>query len=139
MFLKQQTTKKTTKILTLILISTVFLIHPSLQIRNMTIFGNATLGYYYLEAYVGTPGQKQAMILDTGSNLTIFPCKGCQKCRDHVNSNFDPNKSSTFEKINKDSDFLGWKCKFFNDSKKECAFNQGYTEGSAYIGKNKDL
>lgn len=105
------------------------------SIRNMTVFGNATLGYYYLEAYVGTPEQKQALILDTGSNLTIFPCKGCDKCRDHINPNFDPDASSTYQKVDQDTDFLGWKCKFFNDSKAECAFHQGYTEGSAYIGR----
>lgn len=109
---------------------------PISSIRNMTVFGNATLGYYYLEAYVGTPEQKQALILDTGSNLTIFPCKGCDKCRDHINSNFNPEASSTYEKVDQNTDFLGWKCKFFNDSKGECAFHQGYTEGSAYIGKS---
>lgn len=119
----------------LALFGMLLLTRSVLTIRNMTVFGNATLGYYYLEAFVGTPEQKQALILDTGSNLTIFPCKGCEKCRDHINSDFDPEASSTFEKVTKDTDFLGWKCQFFNDSKGECAFHQGYTEGSAYIGR----
>lgn len=117
-------------------LSIILITRSTLTIRNMTVFGNATLGYYYLEAYVGTPEQKQALILDTGSNLTIFPCKGCDKCRDHINLNFDPMSSSTFQKVGENTDFLGWKCQFFNQSKGECAFHQGYTEGSAYIGKN---
>lgn len=112
---------------------------PALTMRNMTIFGNATLGYYYLEAFVGTPSQKQTLILDTGSNMTIFPCKGCKKCRNHLNKNFDPTSSDTFRPIHKNTDFLGWKCKFFNEAKNECAFHQGYTEGSAYIGNRYAL
>jgi hypothetical protein len=121
------------------ILSIILVSKSVLSIRNMTVFGNATLGYYYLEAYVGTPEQKQALILDTGSNLTIFPCQGCDKCRDHINKNFDPEQSSTFEKIDENSDFLGWRCQFFNNSKGECAFHQGYTEGSAYIGRIKEI
>jgi ferredoxin len=103
--------------------------------RNLPIFGNATMGYYYVEAYIGTPEQKQTLILDTGSNLTIMPCVGCQQCRHHLNNNFDPNKSSSFKKIEQNSKFLNWKCKFFDDDQENCVFHQGYTEGSAYIGK----
>lgn len=122
------------RIATSSVLAVLFLAIPALAMRNMTIFGNATLGYYYLEAFVGTPSQKQTLILDTGSNQTLFPCKGCKKCRNHLNRNFDPEKSSSFRKIHKNTDFLGWKCKFFNQAKNECAFHQGYTEGSAYIG-----
>ena len=43
----------------------------------MTMFGNSTLGYYYIEAYVGKDQQKKALIFDTGSHMTIMPCKGC--------------------------------------------------------------
>ena len=90
-------TKKNHKNLVLGLITIIFLNVEVNSIRNMTVFGNATLGYYYLEAYVGTPEQKQALILDTGSNLTIFPCQGCEKCRDHINKNFDPHSFYIFQ------------------------------------------
>lgn len=118
------------------IVSLMLVLSGTHAMRNMPIFGNATMGYYFVEAYVGTPEQKQSLILDTGSNLTIFPCTGCKKCRNHINANFDPRKSSTFKKVKKPTDFLNWKCQFFNQSKEECTFHQGYTEGSAYIGTN---
>ena len=40
----------------------------------MPIFGNSTLGYYYIEAYVGSHEDKKALIIDTGSHMTILPC-----------------------------------------------------------------
>ncbi len=53
--------------------------------RNITIHGNITLNYYYLDAYIGTPPQIQSLIIDTGSHMTIIPCEGCSICRDHQN------------------------------------------------------
>ena len=103
------------------------------SLRNITLSGNATLGYYYIDAYIGTPPQKQALILDTGSNLTIIPCKGCKKCREHINPMYDSSKSSTFQRLRYGNDYIGWKCSFFSQDK-ECGFMQGYTEGSMYRG-----
>ena len=37
----------------LIFLLTTFLIQVISNIRNMTMFGNSTLGYYYIEAFVG--------------------------------------------------------------------------------------
>ena len=110
-----------------------FFIRTSMLIRNITLSGNATLGYYYIDAYIGTPPQKQALILDTGSNLTILPCKGCKECRNHINPMFDGSKSSTFKKLKTGDHFVGWKCPFFSTAG-ECGFTQGYTEGSMYKG-----
>lgn len=110
-------------------------VSPNLSMRNITISGNATLGYYYVDAYIGTPPQKQALILDTGSNLTIFPCKGCTECRDHINHLFDPKKSKTFEKLKTAKKYIDWKCPFFSQSG-SCGFTQGYTEGSMYKGNS---
>ena len=105
------------------------------EIRKIKLFGDAILGYYYLEAHVGTPVQKQALIVDTGSNLTIFPCKPCEKCNTHTNPLFDPSKSKTFIKLLENTPYLDWKCRFFDHNLKECKFHQGYTEGSSYHGQ----
>ena len=109
-------------------------LQPSNSIRNITLSGNATLGYYFIDAYIGTPPQKQSLILDTGSNLTIVPCKGCEKCREHIDPIFDPKKSSSFKKLVYGKEYTGWKCSFFSHNG-EGGFTQGYTEGSMYRGK----
>jgi hypothetical protein len=106
--------------------------------RNITISGNATLGYYYVDAYIGTPPQPQSLILDTGSNLTILPCKGCEKCNDHIHEIYDPDKSSTSKKLDIGQKYVGWKCPFFSKGG-VCGFTQGYTEGSMYKGKDMFL
>lgn len=109
------------------------LFQHSKSIRNITLSGNSTIGYYFIDAYIGTPPQKQSLILDTGSNLTILPCKGCKECRSHINPMFDGSKSSTFKKLKTGDIFVGWKCPFFSTAG-ECGFSQGYTEGSMYKG-----
>jgi hypothetical protein len=106
---------------------------PSLASRNLTIHGNATLGYYYLEAYVGTPPQKKSLIIDTGSHLTIFPCSGCTKCRNHMYKVFNTKDSSTFQPINPTKNYFGWTCAH-PEEMHLCHFKQGYTEGSEYSG-----
>ena len=45
--------------------------------HSMRLRGNSTLGYYYLNIYVGTPPQIQSVIVDTGSAITTFPCTDC--------------------------------------------------------------
>ncbi len=104
-----------------------------LMIRNVELFGNNTLGYYYIEAYVGTPPQKKALILDTGSHLTIFPCSGCYACRNHLYKIFDSRKSSTFELVNPQKNYFDCKCNIVDRADK-CKFTQAYTEGSEYQG-----
>lgn len=101
--------------------------------RNMTIFGNSSLGYYYLEAYVGTPPQKKSLIIDTGSHLTIFPCGGCTKCRNHIYKVFNTTASRTFKDIDPEKTYFGWQCAD-KSVKHVCKFEQGYTEGSDYSG-----
>lgn len=101
--------------------------------RSVQLFGNNTLGYYYIEAYVGSPPQKKALILDTGSHLTIFPCSGCYSCRNHLYEIFDTRKSSTFELVNPNKTYFNWKCNFA-DREDKCNFRQSYTEGSEYTG-----
>lgn len=46
------------------------------QTHTTKLLGSFDLGYYYTNLFVGTPPQKQTVIVDTGSSLTAFPCSG---------------------------------------------------------------
>lgn len=117
-----------TKTLLLLFVFTI-----TTPLRHVELFGNNTLGYYYIEAFVGTPPQKKALILDTGSHLTIFPCSGCTHCRNHLYKIFNSEASSTFHKVNPNKSYFDWKCASHKDPN-HCAFTQSYTEGSEYSG-----
>lgn len=47
-------------------------------IYQMPLDGSTELGYYYASLFVGSPPQKQTLIVDTGSGITAFPCSGKQ-------------------------------------------------------------
>jgi hypothetical protein len=75
------------------------LVHMHLETSE--VFGNSTgLMYYYSNVYFGSHDNlsKQALILDTGSGITCFPCKGaCKSCGRHINSYYDISKSSSID------------------------------------------
>lgn len=87
------------------------------------------LGTHYITAWVGTPPQRKSAIVDTGSHYTAFPCKDCNNCGEsyHTDKYFNPDKSSTFRKLGCDECYTV-RC----DKKKQCYFNQGYSEGSSW-------
>jgi hypothetical protein len=97
--------------------------------------GNVQIGFYYVTAFVGNPPQELYLILDTGSHMTIFPCKGGSHCGKHEHELFDPKKSSTFKLINKESSYKQWVCQTFRADKEKCTFGVSYGEGSSYLGK----
>ena len=53
----------------------------------MKIFGNYSLGYYFVDVYVNPVNNtdyndkkhRKSLILDTGSSLTNFPCSSCKE------------------------------------------------------------
>ena len=61
-------------------------------------------GTHYMDIYVGTPPQRQTVIIDTGSSITAFPCSGCDHCGDnpadgtqyHTDGEFNIGDSSTY-------------------------------------------
>lgn len=113
----------------------VLLVAATLSLRTFPLLGNSTIGYYFLEAYIGTPPQRKTLIVDTGSHLTIFPCSPCKQCRDHMTPSFVPSKSTSFEPLVRGKRYFNWSCEeMFANSKAVCEFNQGYTEGSRYDG-----
>eukprot|EP00804_Cyclotella_cryptica_P016088 CCRYP_004226-RA/>CCRYP_004226-RA protein AED:0.01 eAED:0.01 QI:284/1/1/1/0.5/0.33/3/2017/924 len=62
-------------------------------------------GTHYLDLWVGTPPQRQTVIVDTGSSVTAFPCTGCESCGAdpstgtvyHLDPDYDKSASSTFQ------------------------------------------
>lgn len=102
----------------------------------LPIYGNSSLGYYYVQALVGSSQQPQSLIVDTGSYSTIFVCDGCSTCNRHQDPTFAPANSTTFERLTSDVERLGWSCKGENAGLlgKNCSFEQSYLEGSTYAG-----
>jgi len=66
-------------------------------VDSVALFGNSSsLNYYYVNIYLGTPPQKQSLIIDTGSSLTAVPCKPhIMNCGRHMNQYYDISKSNT--------------------------------------------
>jgi hypothetical protein len=75
-------------------------------------------GTHFSYIYVGTPPQRQSVIVDTGSHYTAFPCTGCQQCGKHTDEYFDIKKSSTSSTL---------KC-----GSSTCNIHQSYAEGSSW-------
>ena len=40
-------------------------------------------GYYTTRLWIGTPPQRFALIVDTGSSVTYVPCSSCEQCGRH--------------------------------------------------------
>lgn len=93
-------------------------INGSTWIESAPLFSG--LGTHFVTIFVGTPPQRRTVIVDTGSHLTAFPCKGCQ-CGDHMNPFYNPLKSSTS---------VIPICPGF----KNCPIIQSYSEGSSWNG-----
>ena len=71
-------------------------IDPQLPKHVIQVYGNATLGYYYINLYVGTPPQEQSVIIDTGSGQLAMPCSKCVSCgNSHIHRPFDLRSSSS--------------------------------------------
>jgi hypothetical protein len=87
-------------------------------------------GTHYIDLWVGTPPQRQTVIVDTGSGVTSFPCSGCKDCGApdfHIDKLFVEGESSTFSKVpcgqcQKGTCSLGT----------ECRISMSYQEGSSW-------
>ena len=101
------------------------LLHTHLQSSPM--YGNSTdLQYFFVDVFVGSLQQRQALIVDTGSGVMAFPCQNhCQSCGTHINKYFDVDAST--------SKYV-YQCDQSNNNEEGCAFSQAYGEGSSYSG-----
>lgn len=89
-------------------------------------------GTHYIDLWVGTPPQRQTVIVDTGSGVTAFPCLSCAGCGEnyHTDKYFDQDNSSTFESLSCNECFRG-SCRSDHGSK-FCHVGVSYQEGSSW-------
>eukprot|EP00934_Nitzschia_sp_Nitz4_P001056 Nitzschia sp. Nitz4//scaffold15_size197535//194123//196009//NITZ4_001617-RA/size197535-processed-gene-0.317-mRNA-1//-1//CDS//3329537832//1056//frame0 len=88
-------------------------------------------GTHYVDLWVGTPPQRQTVIVDTGSGVTAFPCSSCQTCGAgtyHTDASFMEGDSSTF------SAFTCDQCQYgtCNQQTSQCSMSMEYEEGSSW-------
>ncbi|CAA3013199.1 aspartic ase 2 [Olea europaea subsp. europaea] len=85
-------------------------------------------GYYTTRLWIGTPPQRFALIVDTGSTVTYVPCAGCEQCGKHQDPKFQPELSSTYQPVKCNID-----CSCDND-RKQCTYERQYAEMSSSSG-----
>jgi len=92
--------------------------------------------YFAAVLQIGTPPQRQSVIIDTGSSLTFVACTGCPKshCNQHDDPNFVPDQSSTFQWEDCATCRSGRKFTC-NYSTKQCQFNLRYYDGAGANGR----
>ncbi|XVF39843.1 hypothetical protein PTKIN_Ptkin01aG0064700 [Pterospermum kingtungense] len=85
-------------------------------------------GYYTTRLWIGTPPQKFALIVDTGSTVTYVPCSSCSRCGKHQDPRFQPDLSSTYQPV---------KCNpscNCDSEQKQCTYDRRYAEMSSSSG-----
>ncbi|KAI9191052.1 hypothetical protein LWI28_002891 [Acer negundo] len=106
-------------------------------------------GEFYAKIDIGTPGQSNYVILDTGSDITWIQCKPCAQCFKQPGPIFDPSKSSSHTTLPCNSS----KCNLLSVSRpphprgcvsNECLYGSGYVDdfsstGYLTFGKPDDL
>ncbi|XP_027360669.1 probable aspartic protease At2g35615 [Abrus precatorius] len=85
-------------------------------------------GYYTTRLWIGTPPQRFALIVDTGSTVTYVPCSTCQHCGRHQDPKFQPEESKTYQPVKCTSN-----CNCDN-SRMQCMYERRYAEKSTSIG-----
>ncbi|TYI89063.1 hypothetical protein E1A91_D03G028000v1 [Gossypium mustelinum] len=85
-------------------------------------------GYYTTRLWIGTPPQRFALIVDTGSTVTYVPCATCEQCGRHQDPKFRPESSSTYQSVKCNSD-----CNC-DKSRVQCIYERQYAEMSSSRG-----
>lgn len=84
-------------------------------------------GSHYVHINVGTPPQRQSVIVDTGSFQTAFPCSDCKSCGAKFDAPFDDHASTTGQEVMCPACHGRGMCE--DD---HCVFSQSYAEGSSW-------
>lgn len=89
-------------------------------------------GTHYVDLWVGTPPQRQTLIIDTGSSVTAFPCQDCLQCGSgyHTDEKFHETDSTTFVPIGCSDCSLG-SCSSSSGTE-QCQLSVSYQEGSSW-------
>ncbi|KAI5658940.1 hypothetical protein M9H77_27733 [Catharanthus roseus] len=85
-------------------------------------------GYYTTRLWIGTPPQRFALIVDTGSTVTYVPCSSCEQCGKHQDPRFQPDLSSTYEPVK-----CNIECNCDNE-REHCTYERQYAEMSSSSG-----
>ncbi|KAL8251008.1 hypothetical protein R6Q59_034701 [Mikania micrantha] len=85
-------------------------------------------GYYTTRLWIGSPPQRFALIVDTGSTVTYVPCSTCEQCGKHQDPKFDPELSSTYKRVECNMD-----CNC-DDKRNQCIYERRYAEKSSSSG-----
>ncbi|PIN24030.1 Aspartyl protease [Handroanthus impetiginosus] len=85
-------------------------------------------GYYTTRLWIGTPPQRFALIVDTGSTVTYVPCSTCERCGKHQDPKFQPELSSTYQPVKCNID-----CTCDRD-REQCIYERQYAEMSSSSG-----
>ncbi|GAX26415.1 hypothetical protein FisN_37Hh035 [Fistulifera solaris] len=127
------------------------------QARSASLFGGSTkndsaeqtakqvsviyqgYGTHYVDLWVGTPPQRQTVIIDTGSGVTAFPCATCTHCgvpEYHASRLFQQDDSITFRLLTCDEctgyqTHCDWKGK-------TCRMEALYGEGSFWYAQQSE-
>lgn len=100
------------------------------DLRTIKIYDQGgKVGGYSLNVYIGTPPQKQNVIIDTGSDDLIVYCNQCKECGTHKNSKFNQTLSSSIKDVESSQTFLNFTCR--NEpmnSNKKCQFQVSYAQ-----------
>lgn len=91
-------------------------------------------GTHYIDLWVGTPPQRQTVIVGTGSGKTAFPCSKCTVCGEthHTDSYFVEADSSTYMKTPCGECKMGACSSSWPDANDECRAGYSYAEGSSW-------
>ncbi|XP_021908155.1 aspartyl protease 37-like isoform X2 [Carica papaya] len=101
----------------------------SLPEARMKLYDDLLLhGYYTTRLWIGTPPQKFALIVDTGSTVTYVPCSNCDQCGRHQDPKFQPDLSSTYKPVKCNIDCI---C---DSDREQCVYERQYAEMSTSSG-----